>query len=412
MSEELIKKAENYVRELFKEKTPPENVYHNLVHTSEVVSAAREIADAEGVNDDKLELLLIAAWFHDTGYVQICKNHEDISIVFAKEYLNSINYPEEKIKIIVSLIEATQLPQTPKDHLEEIICDADLKHLGSDDFETKGDLFRLELEKKKLVVCTDEEWVKTTIDFFKQHHYFTKYAKDKFRIQKKINVAKLEIKLKELHKKKKKMKQEESKQGNSKQKTNGKNKQETKAVRGIETMFRNTIRTHVAFSEMADKKANIMISVNTLVLTIIVSVLIRKLDTNPQLVIPTALLTITCLVALVYAIIVTRPNITSGTFSKQDIKEKKANLLFFGNFYNMKLDDFSWGMREMMNDRDYLYDSMIKDFYHLGQVLGLKYRQLRICYTFFMYGIIISIIAYAIAFILYPQGANLGPILD
>ena len=141
------------------------------------------------------------------------------------------------------------------------------------------------------------------------------------------------------------------------------------------------------------------------------SIMIRKLDTNPQLIIPSAILTFTSLVTLVYAILVTRPKITAGTFTKEDIKEKKANLLFFGNFHRMSLKDFTWGMKEMMKDKDFLYDNMIADFYYLGQVLGQKYHKLRICYTIFMYGLIISVIAFAIAFILYP-GTDLGPLLE
>jgi hypothetical protein len=155
-----------------------------------------------------------------------------------------------------------------------------------------------------------------------------------------------------------------------------------------------------------------MISVNTLVLTIIVSIMVRKLDTNPHLVIPTAILTVTSLITLIYAILVTRPKVTSGTFTEEDIKQKKANLLFFGNFHRMNLGDFTWGMKEMINDKEYLYDNMIKDFYYLGQVLGEKYRKLRYCYTIFMWGIIISVIAFTIAFLMYPEGTDLGPIIE
>ncbi len=78
----------------------------------------------------------------------------------------------------------------------------------------------------------------------------------------------------------------------------------------------------------------------------------------------------------------------------------------------MSLKDFTWGMQELISDKDYLYSSMITDFYYLGQVLGKKYKKLRICYTFFMYGVIISVIAYAVAFILFPEGTNFGPIIE
>ena len=94
----------------------------------------------------------------------------------------------------------------------------------------------------------------------------------------------------------------------------------------------------------------------------------------------------------------TRPNITSGKFTKDDVAKKKVNLLFFGNFHKMSLNDFEWAMGEMMEDRDYLYSSMKKDLYFLGLVLDKKYKILRLTYTVFMVGIIVSVLAFAIAF--------------
>jgi predicted metal-dependent HD superfamily phosphohydrolase len=412
MNEEIVNKAHKYAQNIFNELAPPENVYHNLGHTTEVVSAVKEIAAAEEVCDDDLELLRIAAWFHDSGYVKACKGHEEVSVEYVKEFLQSINYPKDKIKKIESLICATKMPQSPKNHLEQILCDADLHHLGMKDFEEKGDLLRLEYEKKAIAECSDQEWLEISERFFKNHNFFTSYAKEKFGIQKNINFIKIEKQLKKLRKKNKDTNLKEAKLELDKQKIETKKKLDKEGGRGVETMFRNVMRTHVSFSSMADNKANIMISVNTLVLTIIVSIMVRKLDTNPHLIIPTALLTLTSLTALIFAILVTRPKVTTGVFTKEDIYNKKANLLFFGNFYNMDLGDFSWGMKEMMNNKDYLYDNMIKDFYFLGQVLGKKYKQLRFCYTFFMYGIIISVIAFAIAFIMFPQGMDIGPIIE
>lgn len=412
MSEEFINKVREDVFQIYEQNAPPENVYHNLSHTSDVVLAAREIAGTEGVSDDDLELILIAAWYHDVGCVDKCKGHEDISIVKAREFLKKNNYPEERIEKIASLIEATRMPQSPKNRLEEILCDADLHHLGTKEFKKKGELLYLEFMKNGVIDMNEEEWLQHSIEFMNKHSFFTKYALETFAPQKNINLFKLEKRLKKMKKKSKDTELKESKLEIEKEKIASKKKAEKEGGRGVETMFRNVMRTHVNFSSMADNKANIMISVNTLVLTIIVSIMVRKLDTNPQLIIPTALLTVTSLVALIYAILVTRPKVTSGTFTRDDIHQKKANLLFFGNFFKMDLNDFKWGMREMMQDKEYLYDNMIKDFYYLGQVLGRKYIQLRFCYTFFMYGIIISVIAYAIAFILYPQGADLGPLIE
>ena len=412
MNDNILSKVKEYVGKIFREKGSSKSYYHNFTHTAEVVKVTEEMSNALGVGQAEKEILLIAAWFHDIGYTETCNGHEDIGINVATHFLKENNYPEEKINRINKLIDSTRMPRNPQNLLEEIICDADLHHIGTSEFGDKSKLFRAEIENQKGADIQEKEWLEHNLQFFQDHKFYTSYAKNKLETQKNINYIKLEKKLKKVNRKL----AEENDSGfeeKKKEKKKDKNKDQDKgAGRSIETMFRNTVRTHVDFSSMADTKANIMISVNTLVLTIIVSIMVRKLDTNPHLIIPTALLTITCLVTLVYAIMVTRPKVTRGIFTEEDIKEKKVNLLFFGNFHKMSLDDFSWGMKEMMKDKEFLYDNMIMDFYYLGQVLGQKYQKLRICYTFFMYGLIISVLAFAIAFILYPGGTDLGPLIE
>ncbi|WP_354680773.1 Pycsar system effector family protein, partial [Mariniflexile fucanivorans] len=92
------------------------------------------------------------------------------------------------------------------------------------------------------------------------------------------------------------------------------------------------------------------------------------------------------------------PSITSGKFTKEDVANKKVNLLFFGNFHKMTLPDFEEGITQVMNDKDYLYGSMTKDLYFLGKVLDRKYRILRWTYSIFMIGIIVSVIAFAVSY--------------
>jgi len=172
---------------------------------------------------------------------------------------------------------------------------------------------------------------------------------------------------------------------------------ELRPDRGRETMFRTTSKNHLQLSAMADNKANIMISINAIILSIVVSVLIRKFEESPFLIVPTLVLTLVCLLTIVFAILATRPNVSRGTFSKYDIINKKTNLLFFGNFHSVSLDDYEWGMKEMLKDGDYLYSSLIRDIYFLGVVLGRKYKLLRICYTLFMYGFVIAVLSFIIA---------------
>lgn len=173
-----------------------------------------------------------------------------------------------------------------------------------------------------------------------------------------------------------------------------------KPDKAVDTMFKTTLQNHNNLSGMVDNKANILLSVNAIIISVSLTTIIPKLDNpaNAHLIIPTLLLILSSVISITFAILATRPRVTKGSFTKKEVEDKKVNLLFFGNFYNMSYEDYNWAMNELMKDRDYLYNSMIKDLYHLGIVLEKKYRLLRITYTIFMFGIIISVLAFLVAF--------------
>lgn len=408
----ILQKVEIHVKELFSKRSANEDLYHNISHTMEVVESAKKIAELENIVGDDKEILLIASWFHDTGYFHCCNGHEEQSSEYARDFLQREFYPVEKIERVLECIRATKYPQHPKNKLEEIICDADLHHLGMPDVEQRSELLRRELNIKGIKNSDELEWLKLSLDFIKKHHFFTVSAQKEYGFQKNVNQMKIEKRIKKIEKKSKEAELTNIKIEFEKHKIEQKHKSEKRSDRGIETMFRNIMRTHVEFSAMADSKANIMISVNTIMISVVVGFLLRFLNDNPNYIVPTIILTFTNIITLVYAILVTRPKVTSGIFTREEVHQKKSNLLFFGNFYNMKLDDFSWGMKSMMEDQEYLYDSMIKDFYYLGQVLGLKYKHLRMCYTIFMYGIIISLLSFGIVFFLSPSIPDINILIN
>ena len=167
-----------------------------------------------------------------------------------------------------------------------------------------------------------------------------------------------------------------------------------KPEKGIETMFRITSGNHQRLSDMADNKANIMISTNSIIISIVLSTLLRKLEDDSYLLVPTLLLLSVCVTTIVFSVLSTRPSVPAGTFSKEDVEQKKVNLLFFGNFYRMSYKDYAAGMQVMINDQDFLYVSLTKDIYAQGAVLGKKYWHLRIAYNVFMFGVVISVVAF------------------
>ncbi len=418
VQQSLVAEAEAYVRRIFSEEVPAAYVYHNLQHTLGVVEAVQIIMPHYDLTDAEKEALLLAAWFHDTGYSRSYEDHETASAGIAAEFLSARGACESLIQLVRETILSTRMPQSPHNLAGEILCDADLYHLGTDAFTEGTKALRKELNLVLGKELGKKEWRRKNLDFLQQHRYFTSWAREHLEPGKQAHILSLEEKLRPPQTAPVQPQQyrvaaaaptpplmpgaEASEEdgpapGASKKEKIREKEKLAKTERGIATMFRIMSDNHVSLSQMADSKANIMISVNTIVLSILVSVLLGKLQYYPQFILPTIILAGSCLLAVVFAILATRPNVTKGVFSESDIRQKKVNLLFFGNFFKMELPDYEWAMTEMMNDREYLYGSMIKDIYYLGKVLARKYRFLRIAYNIFMFGLILSILAFGIA---------------
>ncbi|MGJ8745337.1 Pycsar system effector family protein [Polaribacter sp.] len=390
----ILVNAEKFVFDLLNRELDTIYVYHNLQHTQRVVEKTNELITNLKVDELDAENLQVAAWFHDTGFIKGGENHEEESAKIVSSFLQKEQVAEDRIEKITSLILATKLGCTPKTELEKIITDADCAHLASKNFFDYTALLRKEWELTGLKKFSDTEWIVDNINFFTEQHKFnTDYALKNWTKTKGKNLAKLLKNQKSL--------KDDLKKFNQKQEALELKKEKVDAPeRGIETMFRVALRNHITLSDIADTKANILLSVNAIIISMTLSTLIPKLDnpSNTYLITPSIIFILFTVASIVLSVIATRPNVTQGKFTKEDVANKKVNLLFFGNFHKMSLPEFEWAMIEMMKDKDYLYSSLTKDLYFLGLVLNRKYSILRLTYTVFMVGILVSVIAFAIAF--------------
>lgn len=394
---DILKISEDYVKNLFKDRLSSVYTYHNLDHTIQVVDKIKILAKEESIGPEDTENLLLAGWFHDLGYIDDADNHEEESRKEAANFLKQYGFSEDRIAKIGELILATDKFYKPKNHLEEIIKDADLYHLASDDYFRICENLRQEIKEVHHQKFSKQQWSELNIVFFSKHQFYTKFAKENWQPIKEKNVDKILSHIQNLKEEKKKKAAED----NDKALLNKKKLEKLESPeRGIETMFRVTLNNHTKLSQIADSKANILLSVNAIIISIALSSLIPKLDapSNSHLIIPTFVMVIFSVICIILAIMSTRPKVSSGTFTRKEIEEKKVNLLFFGNFYKMPMEEYLWAMKEMMNDRQYLYDTMIKDLYYLGVVLNRKYKLLRLTYTVFTIGIIVSVVAFVVAF--------------
>jgi len=388
----IDKRIEEYVTGLFDQMHSPTLVFHNLQHTENVVKRTKEIAGHYNVSEKEMLVLFAASWFHDTGYLFTEPGkHEEMSCEIMKKFMKDLVPEEQTITDIEGCIMATKSPRNPKDLLQEIICDADTYHLGTKDFKETNKKMWQE-EKLRNPDLKKSDFRNGTIKMMEDHVFYTNYCKELLDERKNKNL--------------KKLKQKEESQKEKPAVEKGKDQVDLSQVhkdksglmsKGIQTMLRLTSQNHLRLSEMADRKANILISVNAIIISVILSVLLRKLSTETYLIIPTILFLLSAVITIVISILATRPQVTSGSFTMEGVKEKKINLLFFGNFYKTTYEKYDAAMREMMLDTDYLYGSLIKDIFNLGEVLGRKYKLIRMAYNVFMIGIIVSVIAFSIA---------------
>lgn len=385
---EIVENTKHFVSKLLTEELDPRFLYHNLRHTQRVVKSTKELLNYYKLERVENERLLLAAWFHDVGHVKGWKDHEENSCEIARNFLGKNDYDPEGIEQVCSLIMVTKMCNEPTNLMEGIIRDADISHFAKKSYWETTDFLKEELRELRIADYSAKEWRDKNIKMFRtKHNFFTDYAKENWEEGKQQNLKKL---LKEKKEEKKIAKKEALK---------AKYKSES-PDRSVQTLYRVTLRNHLKLSDIADTKANILLSVNAIIISLVLANLLTKLDnpSNTYMIYPTFILIMFSVVSMVLSVLATRPNITSGKFTKEDVENKRVNLLFFGNFHKMELEEYEWALQELVKDKDYVYSSLTKDLYYLGIVLNRKYKILRITYNIFMIGMIISVISFGIAF--------------
>ncbi|MGZ2369814.1 Pycsar system effector family protein [Ancylomarina sp. YFZ004] len=392
----IIEQAKTFVIDFFEKNHKPIYTYHNIDHTENVVKQATKIAGILEFSEEDLEIVVLAAWFHDTGYFKGFIKHEIISGEIAEKFLKEHDYTIERINRVICAIQNTKIPYTSCDcPISMVLCDADLQHLASKNFMKSSDNLREERSALLNHEFSTKTYWEETLNFLKRHTYRTDYGKKVLAKKKELNIQKVTEKVNSYQNK------EIQKLNDKLIKLENQNLKLKMPQRGIETMFKVTSRNQINLSSIADSKANLMISVNSIIISAIFFIF-KNIMEVPHFIIPCLILLTVSLITIIYSVLATRPNVTSGTFSQEDVEKKKVNLLFFGNFHKMQVEDYSKALKSLMVNYDDLYDSLIKDQYYLGMVLGKKYNLLRISYTIFMFGLIISVLSFIFAAIYQP----------
>lgn len=384
MGSQLVKDAQTYVSGILESGLTSDHLYHDLEHTLSAKVAAVTLAEKYHLSEAETEILALGALFHDTGFTKTYDGHEDVSIEIVKTFLNDKKFPPEKTEQVAGIIEVTKMGVEPKNLLQKIMKDADFNVLGEQTYQTKGERLRHEWEVFQKKTLTDEEWLEENYKFWLGHKFYTGEAQVMFGKAKKNHLKKLTKTVEKLKKKKKGV-------------GNAEFQSILEGNRSAQMMFKTTLRNHIDLTAIADNKSNMMLSISALIITIAMPLLAGNLQDNKYLLIPVALLMITCILAIIFATLATRPVKTPGTTDLSRIPKGETNLFFYGNFYKMSLDDYKKGIREVSGNDDILDNSVVMDLFFLGKALGRKFQLLRYCYSSFMIGMTLTVIAFALA---------------
>lgn len=192
----IVSLSGEFVKILYQKNLPEWAVYHNLKHTVQTVETSMEIASYYKLKNNETEMLSLAAWFHDTGYIYGPDGHEEKSVEIASEFLSQNNYPSGSIKTITDCIMRTKISSKPENLLQCIIRDADLVSLGTQDYFRMNELLKKEFELRQKKSIDKFEWLKRSEQFLSSQNYYTEYARLKLNLQLNLNLKELRRSLK------------------------------------------------------------------------------------------------------------------------------------------------------------------------------------------------------------------------
>ena len=385
----LVAASAAEVRRLFRECDDAQLHYHSLGHTEDVVEAADRIAALSDYAPEDHEALLVAAWWHDTGMLT-CGDppvgHEKVSADLAEHFLRGQGAGDERVALVRDLILATDYNREPTTELERAMRDADLSGLGRPEYRDRLKRLRKEWDAQgRLKTETRVEWLEENLAFFDRHTFHTAAAQRLYGKQKEVNREIIEKRHKKRVKKAKKNSEKSS-------------KTVLQAEKSAQMMVKTTLRNNIDLTAIADGKANIMLSINAVIITLGMPLLAAYIPEFNYLLLPGICLLITCIATITFATLATRPVKTSGQTNLEQIHSGKTNLFFFGNYYKMQLSEYKEGMRHVFASQELLDNSVMNDLYWLGVALGEKFNRLRICYAVFLIGMVLTIIAFVAAF--------------
>lgn len=388
----LLDAARRHILQLWNEQHDARLVYHNFAQAAAVARLAGAIAEKEGLPAETGETAQLAAWFFNAGYLYDRHAVAETSAIRAEFFLVEQHAPPEQTQQVRQCIVSALTESRPASLEARVLSDAIRAYNWVETFETRTPLLRLEFAFLEREITADEVWNQYLREQLQHGLFFTAFAKMTYEPQLAIHILQLQP--------------AQQTPGSGPPEPDSAPKPEGRFVRlarrplrsGIQTFFRANYANHIRLSAIADNKAHIMISVNSILMSVAISMLTYQSTTNrnPLLVLPIILFLVTSLTSLIFAVLSSRPRVTSVA----PLPNQVHNPVFFGSFVQLSLEQYEAAVDAMLRDGSLLFGHMARDIYFLGQVLDRKYRLLTFSYTVFMMGFVATVGAFLGAYFL------------
>jgi hypothetical protein len=383
----IVRLAGQDVFQLFRSAGPDNPlVFHSFGRARALVDASREVAKGVKLDDGDLPALLLAAWFHDTGYTVGPKGNRKQSAELARTFLAEHRQPQELAEEVVAAIQASDSP-SPDKPVQEVLHDALLLPIASKNYLELAEQFRLERERRNGEVHSDVDWSNICIAFFDNNQFRTRYAQLEYNGRRAGNLVRLHKLLRE--------QVDEAADHNA---------QEAKAAKGVgktvENIFDSLSRNQIRLFQILDRRTSTMIQVNAIMISVIVGLLLRRVEENRHLMMPTLLLLAANLVTIFLSILSLR---TGRAGLRRILGADRAvhdeNLLMFTNDVPWSLEEYRGRMNRLAANWPALQQTLVEDMYFLRKLLIERAKALTITYDVFIVGLAISLVAFAVAII-------------
>lgn len=380
-------RAQQFVLRLYGQKQDARLLLHNYAFAAGLAERVGGLAAGNNSADSVRQTAELLAWFLPTGYLFDYHNPGPYSLKVAQQFMQQSGVPEPSQRPLLGGLQRVIRGEGPTNETERLLQDALVVQTFLTQPEERMPLLRLERELMLERSYTKADWAKALQGELLQLKLYTHYGQAHHQpfLAKAIHDQRAEVD--------KRVEKEEAKDGlfTALEKKD--------PVRGAQTYFRTNYRNHINLSAIADNKANIMISVNAILVSVLITFLsYRNIGENaPHILLPVVIFLVTGLASLVFAVLSARPKVTKLNPRGKADSEAKRNLVFFGNFVHLPVEEYEAAMDELFQDSSLLYGNMVRDLYYLGQVLDKKYRFLSISYNIFMVGFAATVLSFLIA---------------